>query len=164
MPETGLSAGLQRGWDSHETVEHLREDFADAILAEESFREERTVIVSPEKAHEVLAALRDDERFAYDYLTDVTAVHWPDRAETPFEVVYTLYSFPRQRWLRVKAALGADPRIKSATPLWPGADWLERECFDMFGVVFEGHPDLRRILMTEDFDAYPLRKEFPLKC
>lgn len=151
------------GWDDGTAVARLRESFPGAVLEEDSFRGERTVVVPAEQALDVLAFLRDDADLAFDMLTDVTAVHWPSRPE-PFEIVWLLYSFPRNVRLRVKARVGDPPRIPSAVPLWSGAGWLERECYDMFGVVFEGHPDLRRILMPEDFDAHPLRKEFPLKC
>ncbi|GAB4369096.1 MAG: hypothetical protein Kow0062_02750 [Acidobacteriota bacterium] len=163
LSERGLAPGLQRGWDDGSAVARLREELPDAVLAEDDFREERTVVVRAEALPDVLAFLRDDPGCAFDYLADVTAVHWPAR-EQPFDIVYTLYSFARNRRLRVKAALGPEPRVPSAVPLWPAADWFERECFDMFGVEFEGHPDLRRILMTPDYDAHPLRKDFPLKC
>ncbi|NJN63894.1 MAG: NADH-quinone oxidoreductase subunit C [Acidobacteria bacterium] len=161
--ERGLAPGLQRGWDDGSAVVRLREEFPDAVLGEDDFREERTVVVRVESVEDALALLRDDPACAFDYLADVTAVHWPGR-ERPFEVVYTLYSFTRNVRLRVKVDVSADPRVPTASELWPAANWLERECYDMFGIVFEGHPDLRRLLMTDDFDGYPLRKEFPLKC
>jgi NADH-quinone oxidoreductase subunit C len=151
------------GWDDGAAVAKVREAFPDAVQDELTFRGERTIVVAAEQAEGVLAFLRDDADLAFDMLTDVTAVHWPAR-ELPFEIVWLLYSFPRNVRLRVKARVADPPRIPSAVPLWAGAGWLERECYDMFGVVFEGHPDLRRILMPEDFDAHPLRKEFPLKC
>jgi NADH-quinone oxidoreductase subunit C len=157
-----MAPGLQRGWDGPETVARLREEFGDAILGEFDFREERTVVVQTEQLTEILAFLRDDPACRFDFLTDVTAVHWPRRTR-PFEVVYHLYSLERQVRLRVKAELGPEPTVPSVVTLWPTADWLERECYDMFGVVFEGHPDLRRILMTDDYDGWPLRKDFPLK-
>jgi NADH-quinone oxidoreductase subunit C len=163
LSERGLSDQLQRGWDDGSAVARLREEFGDAILREDDFRAERTVVVAADKLYEVLAFLRDDAGCSFDYLTDVTAVHWPAR-ENPFEILYHLYSFSRNVRLRVKAELGPEPSCRSAASLWSGANWLERECYDMFGIVFERHPDLRRILMTDDFDGFPLRKEFPLKC
>lgn len=163
LSERGLAPGLQRGWDDGSAVQRVRQEFADAVLGEDDFREERTLIVKAESIEEVLALLRDDPACAFNYLADVTAVHWPAR-EFPFEVVYTLYSFTRNSRLRVKVPLGAEPTLPSTVDLWPAAGWLERECYDMFGVVFEGHPDHRRILMTPDFEGHPLRKDFPLKC
>lgn len=153
-----------RGWDDGTAAVRVREAFpAGAVLAEAEFRGERTIVVDAAQAYDVLAFLRDDPELGFDFLTDVTAVHWPARPE-PFEIVWTLYSFPRNVRLRVKANVTDPPRIPRVVSLWPGAGWLEREAYDMFGVVFEGHPDLRRILMPDDFDAHPLRKEFPLKC
>lgn len=163
METTSLAPGLQRGWDGPEIVDRLRENFPDAIVDTHSFREERTVVVDRDKVFEVLAFLRDDASCRFDYCTDVTGVHWPAR-DLPYEVVYTLYSFERKRYLRVKAALPDPPSVRSAVSLWPGANWLERECYDMFGIEFERHPNMRRILMTDDFDNYPLRKDYPLKC
>lgn len=151
------------GWDAGPAVERLQQQFPGVVEEVIEFRGERTVRVSPEATLEVLAFLRDDPELAFDFLTDVTAVHWPAR-ELPFDVIYLLYSFRRNARLRVETRLGVDPKLPSVTSLWPAAGWLERECYDMFGVVFEGHPDLRRILMPEDFDSFPLRKEFPLKC
>ena len=110
----------------------------------------------------MLAFLRDDERAGFVFLTDVTAVHWPSR-EKPFDVCWLVYSFARNKRLRIKAHLGADESAPSAVSIWPAANWLERECYDMFGIPFDGHPDLRRILMPDDYDGWPLRKEHPLK-
>ncbi len=109
--------------------------------------------------------LRDDPGQKFDYLVDVTAVEYRD-PEPPLEVVYNLRSIPRKVELRVKVDLDkAQPlEVDSVVDLWRGADWLEREVFDMFGVTFRGHPDLRRILMWETYaEGYPLRKDFPLR-
>jgi NADH-quinone oxidoreductase subunit C len=113
----------------------------------------------------VMTWLRDTPEHRYDYLVDVTALEYRDR-ERPLEVIYQLRSLERKANLRVKVEL--DPRgelaVDSVTPLWAGANWLEREVYDMFGVVFAGHPDLRRILMWETYaEGYPLRKDFPLR-
>ena len=116
-------------------------------------------------SHDVLAWLRDTPGQQYDYLTDITAVDYRD-PERPLEVVYQLRSLPRKADLRVKVALDKrEPlEVRSVVDLWSGADWLERETFDMFGVVFLGHPDLRRILMWETYaEGFPLRKDFPLR-
>jgi NADH-quinone oxidoreductase subunit C len=123
------------------------------------------VYVARERAHDILAWLKDTPTQNFNYLTDVTAVDYRD-PERPLEVVYQLRSLPRRADLRVKVAL--DKRVplevRSVYDLWRGADWLEREVYDMFGIRFAGHPDLRRILMWETYaEGYPLRKEFPLR-
>ena len=123
------------------------------------------VLVSRDRAHEILAWLRDDPAQMFDYLTDVTAVDYRD-PELPLEVVYQLRSLTRKVDLRVKIPLDkqGDLTVDSVVDLWRGADWLEREVYDMFGVTFRGHPDLRRILMWETYaEGYPLRKDFPLR-
>jgi NADH-quinone oxidoreductase subunit C len=123
------------------------------------------VTVERERAHEILAWLRDDPDQRYDYLVDVTAVEYRDR-ERPLELVWQLRSLPRGVMLRVKADLAKDRplEVDSVVDLWRGADWLEREVWDMFGVRFRGHPDLRRILMWENYaEGHPLRKDFPLR-
>jgi NADH-quinone oxidoreductase subunit C len=143
-------------------VVRLRGALGETAVAHHRFRGEDTVVVPRERISEALELLRDDPDCAYDFLTDLTAVHYPGR-EYEFEVVYLLYSFARNRRLRVKTRLGAGEDVPTAVPVWSGANWLERECYDMFGLRFAGHPDLRRILMPEDYDRFPLRKEVPLK-
>jgi NADH-quinone oxidoreductase subunit C len=123
------------------------------------------VHVARDRAHEVLAWLRDDAGQQFNYLTDITCVDYRD-VERPLEVCYQLRSLARKADLRVKIELDkAQPlEVDSVFGLWKGADWMEREAFDMFGVTFRGHPDLRRILMWETFaEGYPLRKDFPLR-
>ena len=105
--------------------------------------------------------LRDDSALRFDYLVDVTAVHWPDD-EQPMELVYHLFSYSRNDRLRLKVRTGATGPVSSLSGLWSSAAWNERETYDMFGVLFEGHPDLRRILMPDDYSDFPLRREFPL--
>ena len=123
------------------------------------------VHVAGVRAHEILAWLRDAPDERYDYLVDVTAVEYRDR-ERPLEVVYQLRSLSRNAQLRVKIELPKDQELEvdSVVDLWNGANWLEREVYDMFGVRFRGHPDLRRLLMWENYsEGYPLRKDFPLR-
>ena len=123
------------------------------------------VFVRRGRAHEILAWLKDHDAERYDLLLDLTAVEYRDR-ELPLEVVYQLWSLERKSFLRVKIALDkAGPlEVDSAVDLWKGADWMEREVWDMFGVTFAGHPDLRRILMWENYaEGHPLRKDFPLR-
>jgi NADH-quinone oxidoreductase subunit C len=143
----------------------LRDRFGAAILRDQVSCGDTIVYAAAARAHEILAYLRDDPGQRFNYLTDVTAVEYRD-AERPLEVVWQLRSLPRRVDLRVKTEL--DKRgpleVDSVYDLWKGADWLEREVFDMFGVTFRGHPDLRRILMWETYaEGYPLRKDFPLR-
>jgi NADH-quinone oxidoreductase subunit C len=109
--------------------------------------------------YEVLQALRDEETF--DYLVDLTALHYPQK-ERPFEVVWILYSFARNERIRVKTSVLEGEAVPSVVSLWSTANWLERECYDMFGIGFDGHPDLRRILLPEDWKGYPLRKDYSI--
>jgi len=123
------------------------------------------VVVARERSHDILRWLKETPTEAYDYLTDLTAVEYRDR-ELPLEVVYLLWSLSRKVLLRVKVELPKDKALEvdSVVDLWRGADWLEREVYDMFGVAFRGHPDLRRILMWDTYaEGHPLRKDFPLR-
>ncbi len=147
------------------SVAALEARFGDAILRHQVSCGDTIVYVSAVRAHEVLAWLRDDPSQQFNYLTDVTAVEYRD-AERPLEVVWQLRSLGRRADLRVKAELDvAQPLVvDSVYDLWKGADWLEREAYDMFGVEFRGHPDLRRILMWDTYaEGFPLRKDFPLR-
>ena len=147
------------------SVPELRSEFDTAIHRHVVSNGQTIVYVERERSHDVLAWLRDTEGQNFNYLTDVTAVEYRD-PERPLEVVYQLRSLGRKAELRVKVALDkrAPLEVRSVYDLWRGADWLEREVFDMFGVTFTGHPDLRRILMWETYaEGYPLRKDFPLR-
>jgi len=106
---------------------------------------------------EILQLLRDDEQF--DYCVDITAVHYPKR-EKPFDVVWILYSFPRNERIRVKTQIADGESTASAVSIWATANWLEREVFDMFGIKFDGHPDLKRILLPDGWKGHPLRKDY----
>jgi NADH-quinone oxidoreductase subunit C len=146
-------------------VAALRTEFGSAIGRHFVSSGQTVVFVGAERSHDALAWLRDTPGQEFNYLTDVTAVDYRD-PERPLEVVYQLRSLPRKADLRVKIALDkrAPLEVRSVVDLWRGADWLEREVYDMFGVVFVGHPDLRRILMWETYaEGYPLRKDFPLR-
>lgn len=123
------------------------------------------MFVDARRLREILGFLKDTAGEEYDYLVDVTAVEYRD-VERPLEVVYELYSLSRHAQLRVKAELdkNADLAVDSVVSLWQGANWLEREVYDMFGITFRDHPDLRRILMWETYaEGHPLRKDFPLR-
>ena len=147
------------------SVAALKARFPGAIRRHQVSCGDTIVYLARDRAHQVLAWLRDDPGQRFDYLTDVTAVDYRDR-ERALEVVWQLRSLSRKADLRVKVELerGSELEVDSVYDLWKGADWLEREAFDMFGVRFRGHPDLRRILMWETYsEGFPLRKDFPLR-
>ncbi|HEX6991320.1 MAG TPA: NADH-quinone oxidoreductase subunit C [Gemmatimonadales bacterium] len=147
------------------SVAALRAEFGDAIERVEVSCGDTIVHVARERAHEVLQWLKDAPEQQFGYLTDITAVDYRD-PERPLEVVYQLRSLRRKADLRIKVALPDEDQLEvlSVWDLWKGANWLEREVFDMFGIRFTGHPDLRRILMWETYaEGYPLRKSFPLR-
>jgi NADH-quinone oxidoreductase subunit C len=151
--------------DLSPSVAALRNQFGDAIGRSQASCGGSIVYVNRAQSHDVLDWLKNAPGEGYNYLVDVTAVDYRD-PELPLEVVYQLRSLARRVDLRVKVGLDkrAPLEVRSVVDLWRGADWLEREVFDMFGVVFTGHPDLRRILMWETYaEGYPLRKDFPLR-
>ncbi|HEU5183210.1 MAG TPA: NADH-quinone oxidoreductase subunit C [Gemmatimonadaceae bacterium] len=155
----------REGAPANPTAAALRGKFGDAIRRVEVIWGETTVYVAREQLLEIVRWLHDDPEQQYDYLSDVTAVEFRD-PERPLEVVWHLRSLPRRRFLRLKVELakGAPLEVQSVWPVYRGADWLERECYDMFGIRFTGHPDLRRILMWEQYrEGFPLRKDFPLR-
>ena len=154
-----------RGGAANPSANALAEKFPGAVVRSEVVWGETTVYIDPSRVTEIMKWLHDDPSEQYDYLSDVTAVEYRD-FDTPIEVVWHIRSLPYRRFLRVKAALpkNAPLSIPSVWDIWKGADWLERECFDMFGIQFEGHPDLRRLLMWEQYkEGFPLRKDFPLR-
>ena len=147
------------------SVAALRAEFGIAVERHLVSCGQTIVYAARERAHDVLRWLRDTPGQEFNYLTDVTAVDYRD-PERPMEIVYQLRALGRKADLRLKVALdkSAPLEVRSVYDLWRGADWLEREVFDMFGVTFTGHPDLRRILMWETYaEGYPLRKDFPLR-
>lgn len=142
-------------------VQKMRAAMPQVIEGVESFRDQVTIRVFKDNIVEACLFLRDTPELEYDFLTDLTAVDYPQRPRR-FDVVLTLWSMTQGHLLRVKAAVGENETIPSVTGVWKAANWEERECFDMFGVVFSGHPDLRRILLPEDWEGHPLRKDYPL--
>ena len=146
------------------SVTALREYFADAVFRNRICAgDEDVVYVDPERITDILGWLHDEPDQHYDHLADLTAVDYG--GGKPIEVVYQLWSIPHRLSLRVKCELPLDGlEIESVTGIWAGADWLEREVYDLFGVHFNGHPDLRRILMPDNYaEGHPLRKDFPLR-
>ncbi len=154
-----------RGGQANPTADDLRATFGHAVTHVDVVWGETTVVVDRARVHDVVQWLHDDATQRYDYCSDITAVEFRD-AERAIEVVWHLRSIPFRRFLRLKALLPKDQplEIASVWDIYRGADWLERECYDMFGIRFIGHPDLRRILMWEQYrEGFPLRKDFPLR-
>jgi NADH-quinone oxidoreductase subunit C len=156
-----------KGGAVNPSVDALRAKFGSVIGRHDVVWNETTVFVQREKVAEVCAWLQSDPTQSYEYLSDVTAVEYRD-AVRPIEVVWHLRSIKFRRFLRIKAEIPKDGKTPLEVPsvwgVWKGADWLERECFDMFGIKFDGHPDLRRILLWEDYkEGFPLRKDFPMR-
>jgi NADH-quinone oxidoreductase subunit C len=143
----------------NELTRRLSARFGAAILDATLDRGQSSVLIDPRSVREIALACRDDEKF--EMLVDLTAVDWPKR-EKRFDVVWNLYSFAKNERLRLKAHVGANDSVPSVTQIWAGANWLERECFDLFGIAFEGHPDLRRILLPEEWQGHPLRKDYDI--
>ena len=154
-----------RGGQPNATAAALQQQFGAAVRRIEVVWGETTAYVDTARVLDVVRWLHDDPAQRYDYLSDVTAVEYRD-PERPIEVVWHLRSIPFRRFLRLKAELakGQPLVVPSVWSVYKGADWLERECYDMFGIRFDGHPDLRRLLMWEGYkEGYPLRKDFPLR-
>jgi NADH-quinone oxidoreductase subunit C len=144
-----------------EIRQRLQVQFPESILGSAAFRGEITFCLKAEEILPICRFLRDD--LHYNYLTDLCGVDYCP-CEPRFGVVYHLCAMETRERLRLKVALdGADPLISSVTSVWKGADWMEREAFDMYGIRFEGHPDLRRILLPPEWEGYPLRKDYPLR-
>lgn len=143
----------------NDLVKRYKEKFGAGILEAWTDRKQAILVVARELLVEVCMHSRDDEKF--DWLSDLTAVDWPKR-EKRFDVVLNMYSFERNERLRLKVHAGADERVPSVQGVWATANWMEREVYDMFGVVFEGHPDLKRILLPDEWQGYPLRKDYDI--
>jgi NADH-quinone oxidoreductase subunit C len=161
----GAVAEAQQGVNpaEHPATARLRAALGADPLEAAAFRGQWEARVPRGRVLECLRLLRDDPDLGYEMLCDVTASDHPDAPER-FRVAWNLISFRRKdRFRLIATAPEGDPTVPSAVPLFATANWLERECYDMFGVRFSGHPDLRRILMPEGFDAFPLRKEFPME-
>ncbi|GBE04913.1 MAG TPA: NADH-quinone oxidoreductase subunit C [Nitrospirae bacterium] len=146
-----------------EIAELLKEKFPIEVQDVTNFRDQVSVSVKRDRISDICRYLIDDPDISMDFLSDLCGVDYPER-RLRFEVVYNLCSLKYKHRIRIKALIPEDdPSIDSVVPLWSGANWHEREACDMFGIVFNGHPDLRRILMPEDWEGYPLRKDYPLR-
>ncbi len=150
---------------SKKVLRRLQKQFGDAILDSHDQFGDETALVTAARWKEIALFLRDDPKTQMDHFIDITAVDYRDRREHRYEVVLHVRSMQHMHRIRLKSPLFVDgdeaPHIDSLAEVWRGANWFERECFDMFGVQFDGHPDLRRILMYEEFEGHPLRKDYP---
>jgi NADH-quinone oxidoreductase subunit C len=146
----------------HPLVRKLRDKVDGAVIEATEFLGQLSIRIERSRIVEVCDALKRDEDMPFNYLSDLTCVHYPDQREAPFEVVYNLYSIPKNERVRLKVSVNGEG-VDSVTSVWPSADWLEREVYDLFGVVFRNHPDLRRILLPPDWEGHPLRKDYPLE-
>ncbi len=145
-------------WES-EWVTQLRQQYGSGILEASRYLEQTYLVVDQTIVPEILRRMRDDQGF--DYCVDITAVHYPKR-EQQFDIVYVLYSFPKNERTRVKTRIKDGEHVPSAVAIWETANWLEREAFDMFGIVFDGHPGLKRILLPDEWKGHPLRKDYDI--
>jgi NADH-quinone oxidoreductase subunit C len=148
---------------NHPLVKRIRERLDGAVLEASEFVGQLSIRIERERILEVCNFLKRDAGASFNFLSDLTCVHFPDRAEAPFDVVYNLYSIKANERVRLKVATDEEGGVESVTSVWPTANWMEREVFDLFGVSFRNHPDLRRILLPPDWEGHPLRKEYPLE-
>ena len=148
---------------NHPLVKKLKQKFGKAIGEAQEFIGQLSVRIDRDQVVTVCEFLRDDKETQFDYLSDLTCVHYPEHVEAPFEMIYNLFSIPKNERVRLKARTDDSTGVESVTSVWPAANWLEREVYDLFGIPFHGHPDLRRLLLPPDWDGYPLRKDYALE-
>ena len=148
---------------NHPLVEKLKTKFGPSVGDASQFIGQLSVYVAREQIVEVCDFLRQDKERSFNYLSDLTCVHYPERVDAPFEIVYNLFSISTNERVRLKVRTDEETGVASVTRVWPSANWLEREVYDLFGVPFSGHPDLRRLLLPPDWEGYPLRKDYPLE-
>ncbi|OGP31422.1 MAG: hypothetical protein A2073_00805 [Deltaproteobacteria bacterium GWC2_42_11] len=143
-------------------IRKVKDKFGQSVIDTAVFRDEVTHVIKKESLLHVSRFLRDNPEMQFNFLVDVVGVDYlPQRPR--FEVVYHLYSIPKKHRLRLKIKVDENENCPSVTSVWKSADWAEREVFDMFGIVFDNHPSLKRIYMPEDWDGFPLRKDYPLR-
>ena len=147
---------------NEKVLQRLKTKFPDAILEAAEFRGELTVVILKERIVEVCKFLKEDSELRFDFLADLCGIDMKTPSRR-FGVIYNMYSYMNKYRLRVKTfAEEEHPKVQTVTGIWETANWHERETFDMFGIIFEGHPDLRRMYMPDEFEYHPLRKDFPL--
>lgn len=161
----GREAWVDDDLENHPVVRLLRAACPDDVLDIIRFRDETTIHVTRERYRDIAFLLRDDPRVQLNFLSDLTAVDMLRLRTSPrFDVVAQLYSIPNRTRLRLKTGCDDGEAVPSLVPVWNGANWMEREAYDMFGIIFEGHPNLRRMLLADDWDeGHPLRKDYPLR-
>lgn len=143
-------------------AQRLKEKFPSDVVGMAEYRSQASVTVKRDNIVDIARWLHDEPDLSLDLLRDLCGVDYADSRDVRFAVVYQMYSVKHNHLLRVYAQVPADdPQIDTVTPVWEGANWHERECYDMFGITFKGHPDLRRILLPEDWEGHPLRKDYP---
>jgi NADH-quinone oxidoreductase subunit C len=147
----------------HPLVKALKAEFGEALGEALEFLEQVSVRVDRERLLDVCEYLKTSEEGQFNYLSDLTCVHYPEHGATPFEVVYNLFSIHLNQRIRLKVSTDDGAGVASVTGVWPAANWMEREVFDLFGIPFGGHPDLRRLLLPQDWEGYPMRKDYPLE-
>jgi len=149
---------------SQAALDRLAERYGEDVLDRHDAHGDDTAIVRADRFVELMRFLRDDDLTRFEMLTDLTAVDYLGKREPRFEVVYHLYSLSMNHRLRVKVQVEEeDPRVPSVMDVWRSAYWMEREAFDLYGVKFDGHPDLRRVLLYEQFEGHPLRKDYEME-
>jgi NADH-quinone oxidoreductase subunit C len=159
----GLEKPAESSRDLPESLALLAECFPDEVWEASLSHGDAVAVVSPGALRKIMEFLKNDSRLLFNVLLDVTAVDYLGR-EPRFEVVYHLLSLPRNQRLRIKVKVsGEQPALDSVVELWGSANWLEREVWDMFGIKFAGHPDLKRILLYPEFQGHPLRKDYPIR-
>ncbi len=145
-------------WDS-DLSRRLRSQYGSGIREASTYLWQKYLVVDSTIVYEILLSMKKDELF--DYCVDITAVHYPKR-EAQFDILYVLYSFHYNERVRIKAHIEDGEHVRTAVGIWETANWLEREVYDMFGIVFDGHPDLKRILLPDGWKGHPLRKDYPI--
>jgi len=145
----------------HPLIKKLKSKFGEAIGDASEFIGQLSVTVDGQRIVEICDFLKRDQDTPFNYLSDLTCVHYPDRWDAPFEMVYNLFSIETNERIRLKVR--TSETVESVTGVWPAANWLEREVFDLFGIRFSNHPDLRRLLLPPDWDGHPMRKDYPLE-
>ena len=144
-------------------VQKLKGIFDGVVLEAVEFIGQLSIRIATDSIVPVCSFLRDDADAKFNYISDLTCVHYPMKTDAPLEIVYNLYSITRNERVRLKVSLAEGASVDSVTEVWPAANWMEREVYDLFGVTFKNHPDLRRILLPPDWEGHPLRKDYPLE-
>ncbi|MBI5682938.1 MAG: NADH-quinone oxidoreductase subunit C [Deltaproteobacteria bacterium] len=143
-------------------VKTLKDKFSDSIVDTIIFRNELTHIIKKDSLLQICKFLKDDPEMQFNFLVDIVGIDYHPQ-KPRFEVVYHLYSIPKKYRIRLKIKVDENETVPSAISVWKSADWAEREVYDMFGIIFENHPNLKRIYLSDDWDGFPLRKDYPLR-